>query len=129
MRKGTTDRIAFKHYKPVFMDAAAEAGRANSIDGFGLLWAIMTAAAFQAAYGAVPQPHVNPGNAGANGATAVALAQWKYDNDAVDKQSTALEYLRNLWLTSVFPHLLKPMEVGRSLRTRTLLYMFTTLSA
>lgn len=129
MRKGTTDRIAFKHFRPKFMDLAAEAGRANSIDGFGLLWAIMTAAEFQAAYGAAPQPHANPGIAGANGQTAVALAQWKFNNDAVDKQSAALEQLRNSWLTSIFPHLLKPMEVDRSLRTRTLLYMFTTLSA
>ena len=129
MRKGTTDRIAFKHFIPKFMDAAAEGGKANSIDGLGLLWAIMTAALFLARYGAAPQPHADPGNAGANGANAVALAQWKHDKDSCKVQNMALEILRSLWLSSVFPHLLKPMEVERSLRTRTLEYMVTTLSA
>ena len=128
MKQGTTDRIAYKHFLPKILDAAAEASKFNSVDGFGLLWAVMTAAAFLAAYGAEPQPHVDPENPAA-GADGAALVQWKYDKSQFTIQGAALEALRALWLSSIFPHLLKPMEVGRSLRTRTLVHMVTTLSA
>ncbi len=56
-------------------------------------------------------------------------AQWKYDKSQFNIQGAALEVLQSLWLSSVFPHLLKPMKVGRSLHTRTLVHMVTTLNA
>ncbi len=87
MTQGTTDRIAYKHFISKFKDCAADGGKGNALDAFGCLWAIMTALAFEAAYGAAPQPHVDPGAAGGNG---IALAQWKHDKERLSIQNVAV---------------------------------------
>jgi hypothetical protein len=76
MRNGTTDRIAWKHFFPKFKDVASDTNRATSIDGHELVFLVISAAEFQAEYGAAPQPHVDPGLA------AGAAAAWKFTNAA-----------------------------------------------
>ena len=127
MRQGTTDPIAWKHFLPQLIDFSIDTNKAGSIDNFGMAYTIMTAANFQERFGAAPQPRIHPGPAAG---AAAALAQWKFDMDAFSQQGRGHETVRSVvTVTGIFPHLLKPLEIDRSLRTRTTEYIVSTIHA
>ena len=117
---------AWRKFWAIFQDEAIAITRNYSADSLGLLHLLFTPAEFQTINGTAPIPLVNPGLA-ADDATPATL-----DNQAV------LRFYYNLqqngaatlyeWLLATIPEdLLEPMKVDHSLRTRSILFIVTTL--
>ena len=126
MDKESSDTMAWSYIELQFIDCAILTGKQNSLDGFGILFALMSPADFQAFTGQAAQPRVHPG--AFNGAAA-AIAQTSLDLKAFEVQEAFIDGFKAEFIDSVFPHLLEPLKVGRSLHTRSLGYMFTDLRA
>ena len=126
MDKESSETLAWSYMEPELIDCAILTGKQNSIDGFGILFALMSPADFQAFTGQAAQPRVHPG--AFNGAAAV-IAQTTLDLNAFKAQEASIDWFRAQFIDSVFPHLLEPMKVGRSLHARSLQYLFTDLRA
>ena len=126
MDKESSETLAWSYIEPELIDCAILTGKQNSLDGFGILFALMSPADFQAFTGQVAQPRVHPG--AFNGAVAV-IAQTPLDLNAFKAQEASIDCFKAQFIDSVFPHLLEPMKVGQSLHARSLQYMFTDLRA
>jgi hypothetical protein len=126
MDKESSDTLAWSYIEPQLIDCAILTGKQNSLDGFGILFALMSPAAFQAFTGQAAQPRVHPDVF--NGAAA-AIAQTSLDLKAYEVQEAFIDGFKAEFIDSVFPHLLEHMKVGRSLHTRSLEYMFMDLRA
>jgi len=126
MDKESSETLAWSYVDPQYIDCAILTGKQNSLDGFGILFALISPAEFQAFTGQVAQPRVHPGAYNGN---AAAIAQTASDIKAFEIQEAYIDWFKAQLIDSVFPHLLEPMKVNRSLHTRSLRYMFTDLRA
>ena len=122
MRTDISLKNAWSEWAPKFEDAANRRTSTTSLDGYGLAWALYSAEQFEALYGTPPRPRMDPGNAQGN---AVQLAQWNDDKKAFTQQQVELIGLRDDLIRCVPDYLFKPMEVNRSVRSRSIEYMFT----
>jgi hypothetical protein len=121
MDKESLDTLAWSYIEPQLIDCAILTGKQNSLDGFGILFALMSPAAFQAFTGQAAQPRIHPG--AFNGAAA-AIAQTSLDLKAYEVQEAFIDVFKAEFIDSVFPHLLEHMKFGRTLHSRSLEYMF-----
>ena len=106
------------------MDCIISFSGPSTSDGFGVAWSAYSAADFLASFGVPPTILADPGKAAGNN---VQLAQWSADIKAYNAQQLNLGTVRQALLNSVPVHHLRPMEVQRSLRTRTVEYICTEL--
>ena len=125
MRTDISSKNAWAEFSPKFEDSANRRTSTTSLDGFGLAWALHSAERFQEIYGSAPRPRVHPGPAQGN---AVQLAQWNVDMKDYTHQQEELIGLRDDLIRCVPAHHFKNMLVQKSMRTRSLEYMFTNLN-
>jgi hypothetical protein len=126
MDKESSETLAWSYMEPEIIDCAILTGKQNSLDGFGILFALLSAADFLAFTGQAAEPRIHPG---AFNGTAAAIAQTTLDLNAYKAQEASIDWFKAQFIDAVFPHLLEPMKVGRSLHARSLQYMFTDLRA
>jgi len=62
MDKESSETLAWSYIEPELIDCAILTDKQNSLDGFGILFALMGPAAFQVFTGQAAQPRVHPGN-------------------------------------------------------------------
>ena len=55
--------LAWKYWRPLLIDYAIAINKSESLDQFGVVFILFTAARFLAIFGAQPQPRVDPGDA------------------------------------------------------------------
>lgn len=119
-------KLAWHKFYPEAIDVAISIETASSLDGNGVAFEAMNAAAFLAYFGTVPQPR--PPMGPAVGAGAVLVNYTKNDKLLNDQTKGRAEF-RKLILDRVPKTLLIPMQdANRSLRMRTTEYICTTLN-
>ena len=122
--QGASMAHTFMLFWPKFDDFAITLGKANSRDQMGILFCTRSAAAFLAFTGAAPNPWVAPAIIAGN---AAQVAQIMQDGKCFETQQACIDILRAYFLEVIPPSVLEPMEVNRSLRTRTLEYMINDI--
>ena len=119
---------AWRKFWAIFQDEAIAYSRNHTGDRLGLHHLLFSAAEFQIIHGAAPQVLDDPGQAAGN-ATAGALANQAVLRANYNLQQDGATVLLD-WLLGLIPRdLLEPMEVEHSMRTRSILYIVTTLRA
>jgi hypothetical protein len=117
--------LAWKHWRPLQIDYAISINKSESLDQLGVVFILFTAARFAAIFGEQPRPRENPGEA-PNGQP-FELANWNVLRGLFTRQQMAIDKVRDMLINGVFPSLLEPLKVDRSLRTRSTLFIFSTI--
>ena len=120
------DSIVWLSIKPKFIDHSILNAGAFSLDDFGISYDLMSVAAFTLFAGHAPM--IRPAMVPAAGTGAV-LVMWSHNNAMRILQEKCRFDQKNVFLEIIPERLLKPMRINRSLRERTLEYIFTTLDA
>jgi hypothetical protein len=120
-----SDALAWSHFAPKLIDYAIDLTSTFTPNNLGLAWALMDAPTHIATFGVPPQPLAVPGPCPQQ---VPEREDWKIEHRNYEKQQAALLTLRQYVMKTVPQHLLAPMEVNKSLRTRSLDYIFMTLN-
>ena len=120
-----SDALAWTNFAPKIIDYAINLTSTFTINNLGLAWALMDAPTHIATFAAPPQPLPMPGPCPQQ---VPEREDWKIEHRNYEKQQAALLVLRQYIIKTVPRHLLAPMEVNKSLRTRNLEYIFMTLN-
>ena len=120
-----SDGLAWAQYAPKLVDYSINLTSTFTPNGFGLAWALMDAPTHIGTFAAPPQPLPMPGPCPQQ---VPEREDWKIDHQNYEKQRAALLILRQYVIKSIPPHLLAPMEINKSLRSRSLEYIFMTLN-
>ena len=123
-----SNKRAWRKFWAIFQDEAIAYSRNHTVDGHGLHHLLLTEIEFQTIHGTAPIVLDNPGQADAH-ATRVDLANQAVIRANYNMQQDGATTLLNWLLATVPRDLLEPMEVDHSMRTRSILFIVTTLRA
>ena len=120
-----SDALAWANAAPKLVDFAINLTTSFTTNGLGVSWALMDAATYIAQFGMPPAPLNIPGPCPQQ---VPEREDWKIEHRNYEKQQTALIVLRQFLIKTIPQHLLAPMEINKSLRSRSMEYIFTTLN-
>lgn len=117
--------LAWKYWRPLLIDYAIAIFKSESLDQLGVVFILFSPEQFLIVFDAQPNPRVDPGEA-PNGQP-FELANWSMLRGLYVRQQSAIEKVRDMLINGALPSLMEPLKVNRSLRTRSTIFLFTTL--
>ena len=120
-----SDALAWTDFESRLIDYAIDLTGPFTPDRLGVAWALLDGATFAVYFpGQLPAPLAQPGPCPQG---VPDRENWKVELKNYETQQTALHTLRQFILKEIPPHLLRPMEIESSLRTRSTEYIFMQL--